>query len=87
MTTPSRFYPLLKSCKGGCVDEENTAILLDGVVPHNCILQIMNPIKIFSNGSLDELFCFNFLTLEQKALFCPANFEIVKVETALFHPK
>lgn len=78
-----RIYAFLKSCKGGCVDDENIAVLVDEAATKKNILETMN--KIFSKAGPDDLLWFYFSGHGTEGAFVPYDFEADKMETTLLH--
>lgn len=64
-----RFYAYLKSCDGGCVDDENMAVLVDEAATKENILNTMK--KLFSQAGPDDMVIFFFSGHGSDGLFCP----------------
>jgi uncharacterized caspase-like protein len=64
-----RYYAYLKSCKGGCLDDDQMAVLVDEAATRDNILKTMR--EIFSKAGPDDMVIFFFSGHGSNGLFCP----------------
>jgi hypothetical protein len=79
-----RMYAFLKSCKGGCVDDDNIAVLVDEAATKKNILETMD--KIFSKAGPDDMLWFYFSGHGgQEGFLCPYDMDGNDLNTFLMY--
>lgn len=79
-----RMYAFLKSCKGGCVDDDNIAVVVDEAASKKNILETME--KIFSKGGPDDMLWFYFSGHGgQEGFLCPYDIDVNDPQTYLWY--
>lgn len=79
-----RMYAFLKSCKGGCVDDDNIAVLVDEAATKKNILETMD--KIFSKAGPEDMLWFYFSGHGgQEGFLCPHDMDGNDLSTFLLY--